>query len=80
MGKQLHDVLDDPHRDVTGVRAKVSFRRHAYDDSSSGATQTFWAVGVWSEEAGKYHLHTTNSPATVSLISDVLGGRTDTTS
>ena len=37
-GKKLHDVLDDLHRDVIGVRVEVSFRRRSYNGSRSSAT------------------------------------------
>ena len=56
-GKQLHDVLDDLHRDVIDVRVEVSFRRRSYNGSRSGATRIFRVVGVWNDDAEKYHLY-----------------------
>jgi len=61
-GRQLHDVLDDLHRDVIDVRVKMSFRRRSYNGSRSGATRTFRVVGVWNDDAEKYHLYVTNLP------------------
>ena len=61
-GKRLHDVVDDLHRDVIDVRAEVSFRRRSYNGSRSGTTRTFRLVGVWNEEAEKYHFYVTNLP------------------
>lgn len=70
-GKQLHAVLDDLHRDVIDVRAEASFRRRAYNGSRSGATRTFRVVGVWNEEAEKYHLYVRNLSAAEYSASDV---------
>lgn len=70
-GKQLHDVLDDLHRDVIDVRAEVSFRRRSYNGSRSGRTRTFRAVGIWNDDAEKYHLYVTNLSVTDYSASDV---------
>ena len=47
---------------VSDVRAEVSFRRRAYNGSRSGATQKFRVVGIWNDDAEKYHLYVTNLP------------------
>jgi IS4 transposase len=70
-GRQLHDVLNDLHRDVIDVRAEVSFRRRSYSGSRSGATRTFRIVGVWNDDAEKYHLYVTNLPVADYSASDV---------
>lgn len=70
-GKRLHSVLDDLHRDVIDVRIKVSFRRRSYNGSRSGATRTFRLVGIWNEDAEKYHLYVTNLPVTDYCASDI---------
>ena len=70
-GEQLHDVLDDLHRDVIDVRAEVSFRRRSYNGQRSGATRTFRVVGVWNDETEKYHLDVTNLSAGEYSASDI---------
>lgn len=65
------DVLDDLHRDVIDVRVEVTFRRRPYNGSRSGATRTFRVVGVWNEEAAKYHLYVTNLPAAEYSAADI---------
>lgn len=70
-GKQLHDVLDDLHRDVIDVRAEVSFRRRSYNGSRSGASRMFRIVGVWNDDAEKYHLYVTNLPVADYNASDI---------
>ena len=70
-GRQLHDVLDDLHRDVIDVRVKMSFRRRSYNGSRSGATRTFRVVGVWNDAAEKYHLYVTNLPVTDYSAADI---------
>jgi IS4 transposase len=70
-GRQLHDVLNDLHRDVIDVRAEVSFRRHSYNGSRSGPTRTFRIVGVRNDDAEKYHLYVTNLPVADYSASDV---------
>ena len=70
-GRQLHDVLDDLHRDVIDVRVKVSFRRRSYNGSRSGSTRTFRAVGVWNVEEERYHLYMTNLSAADYGASDI---------
>jgi IS4 transposase len=63
-GRQLHDLLDDLPRDVIDIRAEVSFCGRAYNGSRSSATRSFRVVGVWNDDAEKYHLCVTNLPAT----------------
>ena len=70
-GEKLHDVLDDLHRDVIDVRAEVSFRRRSYNESRSGATRTFRVVGVWNDDAEKYHLYVTNLPVAEYNAADI---------
>ena len=70
-GRQLHDVLDDLHRDVIDVRVKMSFRRRSYNGSRSGATRTFRVVGVWNDDAEKCHLYVTNLPVTDYSAADI---------
>lgn len=70
-GKQLHDVVDDLHRDVIDVRAEVSFRRRSYNGSRSGAMRTFRVVGVWNEETKNYHLYVTNLSCSGYSASDI---------
>jgi IS4 transposase len=70
-GKQLHDVLDDLHRDVIDVRVRVSFRRRSYNGSRSGATRTFRVVGIWNDDAEKYHLYVTNLPVADYSAADI---------
>ncbi|ELY99942.1 IS4 family transposase [Natrialba aegyptia] len=70
-GEKLHAVLDDLHRDVIDVRAEVSFRRRSYNGSRSGAIRTFRVVGVWNEEAEKYHFYVTNLPVADYSASDI---------
>lgn len=69
--KKLHAILDDLHRDVIDVRVEVSFRRRSYNGSRNGATRTFRLVGVWNEEAEKYHLYVTNLPVADYSASDI---------
>jgi len=69
--KQLHDVLDDLHRDVIDVRVEVSFRRRSYNGSRSGATRRFRIVGVWNDDAEKYHLYVTNLSVADYSASDI---------
>lgn len=61
-GKQLHDVLDDLHREVIDVRIEVSFRRRVYNGSRSSAPRTFRLIGIWNVESEKCHLYVTNLP------------------
>ena len=61
--RRLYDVLDDLHRDVIDVRVEVSFNRRRYRGSRSRATRTFRVVGVWNDEADRYHLYITNLSA-----------------
>ena len=70
-GKQLHDVLDNLHRDVIDVRAKVSFRRRSYNGSRSSTTRTFRVIGVWNDDAEKYHLYVTNLPVADYSTADI---------
>jgi IS4 transposase len=70
-GERLHAVLDDLQRDVIDVQIEVSFRRRSYNGSRSGATRTFRLVGVWNDDAEKYHLYVTNLPAAEYSVSDV---------
>lgn len=70
--KKLHIIVDDLHRDVIDVRVEVTFRRRVYNDSRSGAARTFRVVGVWNEEAEKYHLYVTNLPVADYSASDIV--------
>ena len=70
-GEKLHDVLDDLHRNVIDVRAEISFRRRSYNGSRSGATRTFRVVGVWNDDAEKYHLYVTNLPVADYSAADI---------
>ena len=69
--KQLHDVLDDLHRDVIDVRVEVSFRRRSYNGSRSSTTCRFRIVGVWNDDAEKYHLYVTNLSVADYSASDI---------
>ena len=53
------------------VRAEVSFRRRAYNGSRSGATRKFRVVGIWNDDAEKYHLYVTNLPVAEYSAADI---------
>jgi len=62
-GKQLQTVLDDLYRDVIDVEGEVGFKRRIYAGTRSQAEATFRVVGLWNDDAERYHLYITNLPA-----------------
>jgi len=61
-GEQIHDVMDDLHREYIDVEVKAEFDRRPYGGTQSRDTKRFRVVGVRKEDADDYHLSITNLP------------------
>ena len=70
-GKQIHDVIDDLHRQYIDVEVEVAFKRGAYEGTRSRDTKRFRVVGVCNEDADDYHLYVTNLPREEFLPEDL---------
>jgi len=70
-GKQIHDVVDDLHREYIDVEVEVAFDRRPYAGTQSRDTKRFRVVGVRKEDADDYHLYITNLPRDEFLPSDL---------
>jgi putative transposase len=61
-GSQIHDVVDDLHREYIDVEVEAEFKRGLYEGTRSLDTKRFRVVGVRNEDADDYHLYITNLP------------------
>ncbi len=70
-GEQIHDVVDDLHREYIDVEVEAEFDRRPYGGTQSRDTKRFRVVGVRNEDADDYHLYITNLPREEFLPSDL---------
>ena len=61
-GSQIHDVVDDLHREYIDVEVEAEFKRGPYEGTRSLDTKRFRVVGVRNKDADDYHLYITNLP------------------
>ena len=69
--KQIHDVVDDLHREYIDVEVEAEFKRGPYDGTRSLDTKRFRVVGVRNEDADDYYLYITNLPREEFLPADL---------
>ncbi len=67
-GEQIHDVVDDLHREYIDVEVEAEFDRRPYGGTQSRDTKRFRVVGVRKEDADDYHLYITNLPRGVPAV------------
>jgi putative transposase len=70
-GKQIHDVVEDLHRQYIDVEVEAEFKRGPYEGTRSLDTKRFRVVGVRDEDADDYHLYITNLSREEFLPSDL---------
>ena len=58
-GSQIHDVVDDLHREYIDVEVEAEFKRGQYEGTRSLDTKRFRVVGVRDGDADDYHLYIT---------------------
>jgi len=71
VGEQIHDVVEDLHRQYIDVEVEAEFKRGQYEGTRSLDTKRFRVVGVRDEDADDYHLYITNLPRTEFLPADL---------
>ncbi|ELY59308.1 IS4 family transposase [Natronococcus jeotgali] len=70
-GEQIHDVIENLHRQYIDVEVEAEFKRGQYEGTRSLDTKRFRVVGVRDEDADDYHLYITNHPREEFLPSDL---------
>lgn len=71
VGEKLQDVLSQLKRKLIDIEVELCFEKQAYRGKNSRGKFRCRLVGVWNDEAKRYHLYLTNIPSDKMSAEDV---------